>query len=310
MLALNDVNPLEKEKTKTLIVVVGPTGIGKTKLAIDLAQHYQTEIISADSRQFFKEMTIGTAVPSAEELEAAPHHFIQHTTIFEPYSVGDFESDALSLLDNLFQKQDVVIMAGGSGLYIKAVVEGLDAFPEVDAQYRETLNDELSTSGLAPLQDELRKVDPKYAAVADMDNPHRVIRALEICRATGKTFSSFLGKPKPQRSFKTQYIGITADRELIYDRINRRVDLMMEMGQLKEAEGLFAHKALNALQTVGYQELFNYFEGKWTLEFAIAEIKKNSRRYAKRQLTWLRKNEAIHWVEFDNALEMALNHLQ
>jgi tRNA dimethylallyltransferase len=300
---------LEKEKTKTLIVVVGPTGIGKTKLAIDLAQHYGTEVISADSRQFFKEMTIGTAVPSAEELVAARHHFIQHRSIFESYSVGDFESDALSLLDSLFQKHDVVIMAGGSGLYIKAVVEGLDAFPEVDARYRETLNYELNKTGLAPLQAELRKVDPNYAAVADMDNPHRVIRALEICRATGKTFSSFLGKPKPQRSFQTQYIGITADRELIYDRINCRVDLMMEMGQLKEAEGLFAHRALNALQTVGYQELFNYFEGKWTLDFAISEIKKNSRRYAKRQLTWLRKNEAIHWVEFDNALEMALHHL-
>ena len=292
--------------TKVLLAVVGPTAIGKTALGIQLAKHFDTEIISADSRQFFKEMKIGTAVPSGEELNQAPHHFIQHKSIFEPYSVGDFEKDAIALLDNLYQKKDIAIMVGGSGLYVDAVISGLDEFPKVDPQIRETLNKELEDNGLESLQKELKQRDPEYYKTVDLENPHRLIRALEVCRAANKPYSSFLNQQKPERLFKSLYIGIDAPREVVYQRINSRVELMMEAGLLEEAKKLYPYKELNALQTVGYKELFEYIDGECSLEFAISEIKKNTRRFAKRQLTWLRKNESILWVPYDGKPEKVL----
>tara|TARA_E500000318_G_scaffold26489_1_gene26540 strand:- start:2708 stop:3502 length:795 start_codon:yes stop_codon:yes gene_type:complete len=251
-------------------------------------------------------MKIGTAVPSSEELNQAPHHFIQHKSIFEPYSVGDFEKDAIALLDDLYQKKDIAIMVGGSGLYVDAVISGLDKFPEIDPQIRETLNKELEENGLESLQKELKQSDPEYYKTVDLENPHRLIRALEVCRAAHKPYSSFLNRQKPERPFKSLYIGIDASREVVYDRINARVDFMMEAGLFEEVKKLYSHKKLNALQTVGYKELFEYIDGKCSLEFAISEIKKNTRRFAKRQLTWLRKNESILWVPYDGKPEKVL----
>ncbi len=291
---------------KTLISVVGPTAIGKTKLAIDLAKHYKTEIISADSRQFFKEMKIGTAVPTDNELAQAPHHFIQHISIEDAYSVGDFEKDAIALLNQLFKTNDIVILVGGSGLYVDAVTKGLDHFPKVAPEVRENLNNKLEKEGLESLQKELENLDANHYKKVDIHNPHRLIRALEICIGTGKPYSSFLNKDKNNRLFKNITVGIEADREIIYDRINRRVDIMVKEGLVEEAKDLFKYKKLNALQTVGYRELFNYFDKEWTLDFAISEIKKNTRRFAKRQLTWFRKNETILWVNFNETISSIL----
>ncbi len=284
---------------KYLISVVGPTAIGKTSLAISLAKHYKTEIVSADSRQFFKEMQIGTAVPKKEELATIPHHFIQHKSIFESYSVGDFEKEAIALISNLFKKHDRVIMVGGSGLYVDAVTKGLDEFPDVDPGIREDLIKILKEKGIVELQNQLKLLDETQYAKIDIENPHRLIRALEICIGSGQPYSSFLNKKKIKRPFKTITIGLKADRQVIYDRINQRVDLMIKEGLLKEARKMFPHSALNALQTVGYKELFNYFDGDWDLDFAISEIKKNTRRFAKRQLTWHRKNEKLIWFDYD-----------
>ena len=284
---------------KYLISIVGPTAIGKTSLAIALAKHYKTEIVSADSRQFFKEMQIGTAVPSKEELATVPHHFIQHKSIFESYSVGDFEKKAIALLSNLFKNHDCVIMVGGSGLYVDAITKGLDEFPDVDPEIREDLNKILKEKGIVELQNQLKLLDETQFAKIDIENPHRLIRALEICIGSGQPYSSFLNKRKTKRPFKTITIGLKADRQVIYDRINQRVDLMIEAGLLEEARKLHPQRALNALQTVGYKELFNYFDGEWDLDFAISEIKKNTRRFAKRQLTWYRKNENLIWFDYD-----------
>ncbi len=295
---------------KTLIIVVGPTAIGKTKLAIELAQNYQTEIISADSRQFFKEMHIGTAVPSSEELAMVQHHFIQHKSIFEPYSVGDFERGCLKKLEELFKTHSNLILVGGSGLYVDAVVRGLDEFPLVKDDIRKQLIDHQKDKGLIFLQEKLKVLDPVYYEKVDLENAHRVIRALEICISTGQAYSSFLSRPKKKRFFKTVYIGISAERALIYDRINQRVDIMMDSGLLKEAKQLLPYKDLNALQTVGYKELFQYIEGKSSLPDAIEEIKKNTRRFAKRQLTWYRKNEAINWVAHDEPLEKIIANIE
>lgn len=297
-------------KKKVLLAVVGPTAIGKTALGIQLAKHFDTEILSADSRQFFKEMEIGTAVPSQEELAQVPHHFIQHKSIFDPYSVGDFEKEAIDFLNELFQQKDTVIMVGGSGLYVDAVVNGLDEFPEVDPGIRAELNQELDKNGLSSLQEELKRKDPSYYKIVDLENPHRLIRALEVCRASGQPFSSFLNRPRPKRPFKTLYIGLEAPREVIYERINQRVDLMMEKGLLDEAQQLYPNQKLNALQTVGYKELFEYLDGHCTLESAVSEIKKNTRRFAKRQLTWLRKNNDILWVPYDGKPEKVLQMIK
>ena len=296
--------------TKTLISIVGPTAIGKTALSIKLAQHFKTEIISADSRQFFKEMNIGTAVPSIEEQKAAKHHFIQHISIKDNYSVGDFERDAISKITEIHKKNDVAIMVGGSGLYVKAVTKGLDNFPDVDSNTRLELNERLKNEGLEALQKQLKDLDPiAYNSIA-IDNPQRLIRALEICIGTGKPYSSFLTNPEKNRNFKTISIGLDAERPIIYDRINQRVDIMVNNGLVDEAKNLLKHKDLNALNTVGYKELFKYFEGEWTLDFAISEIKKNTRRFAKRQLTWFRKDEAIAWFDYTSDINSIIKHIE
>jgi len=285
-------------QTNTLITIVGATAIGKTALSIKLAQHFNCEIISCDSRQFYKEMTIGTAVPDPDELADAPHHFIQNRSIFEDYSVGQFEKDALAKLDELFAENPIQIMVGGSGLYVDAVLKGFDEFPDVAPQIRIDLTTELENKGIEHLQQLLKELDIETYNTIAIDNPHRLIRALEICIGTGETYSSFKNKPKAPRNFQTIKIGLKADREIMYDRINRRVDIMVENGLIEEAKQLHQHKELNALQTVGYRELFEYFEGNFTKEFAIEEIKKNSRRFAKRQGTWFRKDPEIIWFDF------------
>ncbi|WP_333663639.1 tRNA (adenosine(37)-N6)-dimethylallyltransferase MiaA [Chishuiella changwenlii] len=280
---------------KTLISVVGPTAIGKTSLAIALANYYNTEIISCDSRQFFKEMKIGTAVPSNEELSQAKHHFIQNISIHDKYSVGDFERDGLSFLDGFFKQHDNCIMVGGSGLYEKAITVGFDSFPDVDPSVREKLNSELEEFGIEKLQQELYQVDPNYYQEVDIQNKQRVIRALEIYRGSGFPFSHFRNQDLNKRPFNIIKIGLELPREEMYDRINRRVDIMLDEGLLDEAKKLFPLKDLNALQTVGYRELFDYFDHKIDLNFAIEEIKKNTRRFAKRQMTWFKKDEAVNW---------------
>jgi tRNA dimethylallyltransferase len=285
-------------QTNYLLNIVGPTAIGKTTLAIELAQKFDADIISADSRQFFKEMRIGTAVPSEEELQAAKHHFIQHISIADRYNVGDFESDAIQKLEKLFQSSDFAIMVGGSGLYTKSVLQGLDYFPEVPPEIRENLNFNFKKEGLIPLQEKLKKMDPEYYKIADIENPQRIIRALEVSIASGKSYSSYLNQPRKQRNFNPISIGISAEREMIYQRINRRVDLMMEEGLLQEVESLYPKRTLNALNTVGYKELFCFLDGEISLETAVDEIKKNTRRFAKRQLTWFRKDPEIHWFDF------------
>lgn len=280
-----------------LISIVGPTAIGKTSLGINIANAFSTEILSADSRQFYYEMKIGTAAPSAEELKAAPHHFIHHISINDDYSVGNFEKEALAKTEELFKKKPVLVLVGGSGLYVKSLLEGLDHFPEINPDIRQELNEQLTKEGLSQLQQQLQWVDPEYYKKVDIENPHRVIRALEVSLGTGKPFSSFLNQPRKQRNFKIIKVGLTAPRKEIYERINKRVDLMMQEGLLEEAKKLFPYKNLNALNTVGYREIFEYLEGNCTLEEAVEEIKKNTRRFAKRQLTWFRKEEDITWFE-------------
>lgn len=294
---------------KHLISIIGPTAIGKTNLAIELSKKFHAPILSSDSRQFYKEMCIGTAVPSKEELSAAPHFFIQHKSIVDRYSVGDFEREAMGFLKSHYLKNDVAIMVGGSGLYTDAVCKGLDKFPEVPHEIREDLNESLVNFGLEKLSDKLKELDPKAFHQIAVDNPVRVIRALEVCLASGKPYSSFLNQPKKERPFLVHTINISAPREALYERINLRVDLMIENGLEEEVRGLFDQKKLNALNTVGYKELFNYIEGKITRETAIEEIKKNSRRFAKRQLTWNRKNTEAIVVNYENALEESMAYL-
>ena len=291
---------------KILLSVVGPTAIGKTRMAIALAQHFGTEIISCDSRQFFKELSIGTAVPSPDELAQAKHHFIQHKSIFEPYSVGDFERDAISLLNTLFRTHDVVVMVGGSGLYANAVLRGLDDFPETDEQIRKELNAQYKAEGIVFLQQKLRTLDPVQYEKIDTNNPQRMIRALEVCMVAGKPYSSFLNKKETERDFESIQVGLTAEREVLYNRIDERVEQMLEGGLLIEAQDMFRHKELNALQTVGYKELFAFFEEKASFGFAIEEIKKNTRRFAKRQFTWFHKDSSIHWFDYRTTVEEVL----
>ena len=298
---------------KHLITVVGPTAIGKTALSIKLAQHFNAEIISCDSRQFFKEMTIGTAVPSATELTSAPHHFIQNKSIFENFTVGDFEKEALSKLNQLHATNDIVLLVGGSGLYVNAVLQGFDTFPEIDVTIRELVKTNYEASGLVYLQEKLQETDVEYYNFIlennpqTLQNPQRLMRFVEVGLGTGKPYSSFLNQEKKQRNFSTIIIGLEANREELYDRINLRVDLMIEEGLVEEARKLYIHKHLNALQTVGYRELFDYFEGKISLEFAIEEIKKNTRRFAKRQLTWFKRTENIHWFDYKTEPQEIIN---
>jgi tRNA dimethylallyltransferase len=295
---------------KYLITVIGPTAIGKTALAIEIARHFKCDIISADSRQFFKEMTVGTAVPSKDELEAAKHHFIQNISIFDEYTVGDFERDAIAKLDELFTTNNFAVMVGGSGLYIDAVLKGFDDFPDVDPSVRETLIAEYEKQGIAYLQNELQRLDPVHYENVAKENPQRLMRALEVCIASGKPYSSFLNIKKNSRTFTPVVIGLEAERETMYNRINQRVDIMVQQGLLEEARGLYPHKKLNALQTVGYRELFSYFDSAFTLDFALEEIKKNTRRFAKRQMTWFKRTEGARWFDFTTPPAEIINYIE
>lgn len=282
---------------KKLICIVGATAIGKTDLSIFLAKKLNTEIISADSRQFYKEMSIGTAVPSNSELKEVSHHFIHNLSILDSYSVGQYETEAIEKINSLFEKYDNLILVGGSGLYIDAVLYGLDKFPDVQENIRLDLRKKLDNEGLKPLQDELQKLDPEHFKSMDNQNPQRVLRALEVCLSSSLPYSHFLSKEKTQRGFTPIIIGLQAKRDFIYKRIHQRIERMLSEGLLDEVSSLFKHKDLNALQTVGYKEFFLYFEGKIDLNTAIEEIKKNTRRYAKRQLTWFNKMENIQWFD-------------
>lgn len=287
-----------------LITIIGPTAIGKTSLSIALAQHFGCDIISCDSRQFFKEMKIGTAVPSEEELAAAPHHFIQNKSIFESYSVGDFEQEALAKLDELFQKNNIQIMVGGSGLYVDAVLKGFDEFPEIDPSVRAEINIKYDAFGIDYLQEQLNALDSDYFQKLQtenpqtLQNPQRMKRFVEVCIGSGKPYSSFIGKRKNTRNFTPIIIGLEAEREIMYDRINQRVNIMLNEGLLAEVKTLYPNKQLNALQTVGYRELFDYFDEKSDLTFAIEQIKMNTRRFAKRQMTWFKRTENVSWFDF------------
>lgn len=276
---------------KYLIIIAGPTASGKTKLGIELAKHFDTEILSADSRQFYREMNIGTAKPTAEELAEVKHHFINNLSIQDEYTVGDYEKEALAVLDEIYTEKDVALMVGGSGLFIQAVCEGLNKFPVVAKEIREELSNSYKKHGIWILQKELKEKDPDYFAEVDKNNHQRLIRALEICRASGKPYSSFRNQPKAERDFMPIYIIMDWDRDDLYERINMRVDIMMRDRLMDEVKGLMDYKDLNSLQTVGYQELFGHIEGKYDAYEAMRLIKRNSRRYAKRQMTWFRKLE-------------------
>ena len=286
-------------KHGTLIVVVGPTGSGKTSLSVELARHYSAPIISTDSRQFYRGMAIGTAQPTAEELAAAKHYFIADREPEDDYNCGKYESDALALLDKLFAENEYVVAVGGSGLYIQALCSGMDALPEANEELRKELTTRLNNEGVAPLAEELRHLDPEYAATADMQNPSRVMRALEVCITSGRPYSEQRHGKTAERSFDIIKIGVDMPRDILYDRINRRVDMMVADGLVEEARTMLPKRELNALQTVGYREMFDYFDGKITADEAIELIKRNSRRYAKRQMTWFRRDTDIVWFAPD-----------
>lgn len=297
--------PSGLKNMKYLITIIGPTAIGKTSLSIVLANYFKCDIISCDSRQFFKEMTIGTAVPNKTELAAAKHHFIQNKSIFENYTVGDFEKEAIAKLDELFLTNDYAILVGGSGLYVDAILKGFDEFPEIETTVRTEITTNYEKLGIGYLQQKLEVLDPDYYKTLTVENPQtlqnpqRMMRFVEVCLGSGKPYSSFLNQKKNSRNFTPILIGLEADRKIIYNRINQRVDIMMNEGLLAEAKTLFPNKELNALQTVGYRELFSYFDREISLEFAIEEIKKNTRRFSKRQLTWFKKNENTKWFDFE-----------
>jgi len=288
-------------KEKTLVSVVGPTAIGKTALAIRLAQHFDTEIISADSRQFFKEMEIGTAKPNIEELAAAKHHFIDSHSIQQLFSTGDFEVQGLKKLDEIFVSHDIAIMVGGSGLYVNALINGLDEMPEIDLSIRTALNEQFKSEGIAPIQSRLAEADPEYFTKVDQQNPQRMIRGLEVFLSTGQKLSSMLSATKKERPFNIIKIGLNTDRAVLYERINMRVDQMIENGLIEEVKSLAQFRAYNALNTVGYSEVFDYLDGNLSIEEAISSIKQNTRRFAKRQLTWFRRDEEISWFEPDHS---------
>lgn len=288
---------------KTLISIIGSTGIGKTKLAIEMAKHFGTEIISCDSRQFFKEMKIGTATPTDEELAQAKHHFIGHLSVQDYYSIGQYEEDALEKIEEIFEKNDFVVLVGGSMMYEKAVVEGLNDLPEANAVNQEKLQKILDEEGLGKLQEILENLDEEYYNVVHKENPRRLLRAIDVIWQTSRKYSEIIAEPKHKRDFKVVRIGVTAPREIMYERINLRVDKMLENGLIDEVKSLTEYQKLVPLQTVGYTEIFKYLEGTWDLDFAIEEIKKNSRRYAKRQETWNRKVENVTWLPYDYSEE-------
>lgn len=297
--------------SKKLIVIAGPTAVGKTAIAIQLAQQLKTDIVSVDSRQFYREMSIGTAKPDASELAQAKHYFINSHSITENFTVGDFGKQALQLLDELFKTHDQVIMAGGSGLFIKAVTQGFDELPVADPTTRSRLNQELTERGIQYVQEKLKTADPIYYEQVDLNNPQRLIRALEVFETTGRPFSSYRKAATQVRPFECIKIGLNLPREVLYERINQRVDTMVNQGLLGEVQSLLPYRHLSALKTVGYSELFDYFDGKTEFETAIALIKQNTRRFAKRQLTWFRKDKEVKWMMADhpNIIENILQEI-
>jgi len=292
---------------KTLITISGPTAVGKTKFSIELAKLLNCEIISCDSRQFYKEMNIGTGVPSENDISKIKHHCIQHKSIFDRYTINDFEIESNNILNKKFIDQDYMIMVGGSGLYMDASINGLDKFPEIDYKIREELNNELELNGIKSLQKKLNKIDPDHFLNIDINNPRRIIRALEVCITSKKPYSFFLNKKKVNRSYKVFQIAINTERNNLYDLINNRVDKMIINGLLNEVKSLIDHSSLIPLQTIGYKELFPYFKKKESLETCIEEIKKNTRRYAKRQLTWLNRNNDLLWLDNKSKAEVIIS---
>ena len=292
------------DKNKTLIVIAGPTASGKTVFSIELAKALDTVILSADSRQFYKEMSIGTAAPTEEELRQAKHYFVHHISIEDKYDVADYERDAIALLDELFKTHDAVIMTGGSGLFIDAVCNGIDAMPDIAPDIREKVQKLYDEGGLKALQEEVQHLDPEYFSIVDQQNPRRLQRALEVCYQTRKPFSSFRSGNTIKRDFDIKKYALLWDRQALIERIDKRVEMMMEQGLLEEAKALYTQRHLNALNTVGYKELFAYFEGDCTLNEAVEQIKIHTRQYAKRQMTWLRKDTSYQWVTTDDLEEV------
>lgn len=289
---------------KTLVILLGPTGVGKTELCLSLAEELNTEIVSCDSRQFFKELKIGTAAPTEAQMQRVKHHLVGNLSIFDYYSCGRFEIDALKKLDELFLSKDVVLMTGGSMLYIDAICKGIDDIPNVDQNLRDSLHERYANEGIDNILAELKLLDPEYYDLVDKKNHKRIIHALEICLTSGKTFSSFRKETAKARPFDIIKIGLNLPREELYDRINKRVDIMFEEGLLEEAKKFYPHRNLNSLNTVGYKELFEYFDGNWGLDFAKNMIKQNSRRYAKKQLTWFNRDKDINWFRPDQQKEI------
>lgn len=304
-----------KSTNNYLIIIVGPTAIGKTALSIQLAKHFKCDIVSCDSRQFYKEMTIGTAVPSTDELQQATHHFIQNKSITENYSVGDYEKEVLPLLDDLFLKNNIQIVVGGSGLYVDAILKGFDDFPEVSNEIKSEIDQNYEENGFEYLQEKLQQLDPFYFDFLKTTNPQTLVnqqrmkRFIGVSMAANAPYSSFLNQDKNKRNFTPILIGLEAPREIMYDRINKRVDLMINCGLLLEVANLKEHQQLNALQTVGYRELFDYLDEKISLTDAIEEIKKNTRRFAKRQITWFQRNEATKWFSYQESLQKIIKHI-
>lgn len=298
------------DKNKTLIVIAGPTASGKTAFAIKVAKALNTVILSADSRQFYKEMSIGTAAPTVEELRQAKHYFVHHISIEDKYDVTDYEHDVIQLLDELFKTHDAVIMTGGSGLFIDAVCNGIDAMPDVEPEIRKKVQKLFDEGGLKALQDEVQRLDSDYYAIVDQQNPRRLQRALEVCYQTGKPFSSFRNGNTVKRDFDIKKYALLWDRQQLIERIDKRVDMMMEQGLLNEAKALYPKRDLNALNTVGYKELFAYFDGSCSLKEAVEQIKIHTRQYAKRQMTWLRKDNSYQWITADEVDKIVVTQRQ
>lgn len=289
---------------KTLIVLIGPTGVGKTELSLRLAEHYHSCIVSADSRQLYADLKIGTAAPTPEQLQRVKHHLVGTLQLTDYYSAAQYETEVLKLLDTLFTEQDTIVLTGGSMMYVDAVCKGIDDIPTVDAETRQMMLHKYETEGLERLCAELKLLDPEYYKVVDLKNPKRVVHALEICYMTGKTYTSFRTQQKKERPFRIVKIGLTRDREELYDRINRRVDMMIEDGLIEEAKQVYPYRTLNSLNTVGYKEIFKYLDGEWILPFAIEKIKQNSRIYSRKQMTWFKRDEEIRWFHPEQETEI------
>jgi len=309
MMTIDHSSP-EPSYHKTLIVVAGPTAIGKTGVAIQLARQFNTAILSADSRQFYRELKIGTAAPTASEKALAPHYFCGHLSIRDTYNISRFENDALELLEKLFSTHDFVVMTGGSGLYIDAVCKGIDDLPGADTEIRRKVDEAFREQGIAYLQNELRRLDPDYFSRVDKSNPNRMKRAIEVCLSTGKTFSSFRIQAEKPRPFQIVKTGLNRPRHELFRSIGRRTDQMIMDGLVDEARSLLPFRHLNALNTVGYKEIFSYLDGDMTLDQAVEKIKTSTRRYARRQLTWFKKDKEIRWFMPENVEDMIryINH--